>query len=130
MSSLITIWGLRLTYNFHRRGGYHIKFWQGEEDYRWSILRKEWPLNNPIFWKIFNFAFIAIYQNLLIWGFSLPIAFAKETKSIHFGDCICSGAIIALIIIETVADHQQWVFQSAKYSYINSGNIKQIFYKY
>ena len=34
MAILVTIWGIRLTYNFSRRGGYSIYFWKGEEDYR------------------------------------------------------------------------------------------------
>lgn len=38
MSVLVTLWGLRLSYNFYRRGGYSWKFWSGEEDYRWSIV--------------------------------------------------------------------------------------------
>ena len=40
MSVLVTIRGLRLTYNFSRRGGYSIYFWKGEEDYRWKEVRK------------------------------------------------------------------------------------------
>ena len=40
MAVMVTIWGFRLTYNFARRGGYSWKFWTGEEDYRWSLLRK------------------------------------------------------------------------------------------
>ena len=39
MAILVTAWGLRLTYNFSRRGGYSWRIWSGEEDYRWSILR-------------------------------------------------------------------------------------------
>ena len=39
MAVLITIWAVRLTYNFGRRGGYSWKFWTGDEDYRWSLLR-------------------------------------------------------------------------------------------
>ena len=40
MSILATIWGVRLTLNFARRGAYKLKFWEGEEDYRWEVLRK------------------------------------------------------------------------------------------
>ena len=29
MAVLVTVWGLRLSYNFSRRGGYSIKFWTG-----------------------------------------------------------------------------------------------------
>ena len=46
MSILVTIWGARLTYNFARRGGYSWKFWAGEEDYRWDILRQRPGFNN------------------------------------------------------------------------------------
>ena len=43
-ASLVTVWGIRLTFNFARKGGYSWKFWEGEEDYRWAIVRR-----NPIF---------------------------------------------------------------------------------
>ena len=39
MALLVTAWGIRLSYNFSRRGGYSIRFWTGEEDYRWAVLR-------------------------------------------------------------------------------------------
>ena len=42
MAALVTIWGVRLTYNFGRRGGYRWKFWEGEEDYRWEVLKPEY----------------------------------------------------------------------------------------
>jgi steroid 5-alpha reductase family enzyme len=32
MAILITIWGVRLTLNFAKKGAYSIKFWSGEED--------------------------------------------------------------------------------------------------
>lgn len=38
MASLATIWGVRLTWNFARKGAYSWKFWAGEEDYRWKWL--------------------------------------------------------------------------------------------
>ena len=34
---IVTLWGARLTYNFAKKGAYSIKFWSGEEDYRWFI---------------------------------------------------------------------------------------------
>ena len=39
MAVLATLWGIRLTLNFARRGAYKLKFWEGEEDYRWPVLR-------------------------------------------------------------------------------------------
>ena len=47
MSVLATLWGIRLTYNFARRGAYQWKFWAGEEDYRWAILRAKPGFNKP-----------------------------------------------------------------------------------
>ena len=32
---LVYVWGIRLTYNFARKGGYDTKF----EDYRWAVVR-------------------------------------------------------------------------------------------
>jgi steroid 5-alpha reductase family enzyme len=50
MAVLVTIWGVRLTYNFARRGAYTWKFWAGEEDYRWEILRKRPGFSNKVIW--------------------------------------------------------------------------------
>jgi Protein of unknown function (DUF1295) len=49
MAVLVSIWALRLTFNFARRGGYHWIPWKGEEDYRWGVLRQ-----NPLFQKRIN----------------------------------------------------------------------------
>ena len=73
MSVLVTIWGARLTYNFARRGAYTWKFWEGEEDYRWEILRKKPGFKNPFVWMLFNLLFICFYQNVLIFLFTLPM---------------------------------------------------------
>ena len=63
MSVLVTIWSVRLTYNFNRKGGFPKtwKLWEGEEDYRWAILRKNPTLSNPVVWWFFNLSFISIY---------------------------------------------------------------------
>ena len=62
---LVAVWGLRLTWNFARKGGYNYK----DEDYRWPVLRKIIP---PFFYQIFNITFIASYQNLLLLLITLP----------------------------------------------------------
>ena len=38
--AFITLWGLRLTYNFWRKGGYTSG---SGEDYRWIYIRKKYP---------------------------------------------------------------------------------------
>lgn len=52
MASLATIWGVRLTWNFARKGAYSWKFWAGEEDYRWKWLRKRSAGAPVINWTI------------------------------------------------------------------------------
>ena len=58
MACLATIWGVRLTYNFARRGAYSWRFWSGEEDYRWEELRKRPGFNNRFVWMVFDLFFI------------------------------------------------------------------------
>jgi len=68
MALLPLIWGSRLTWNFNRRGGYHFpRFWEGEEDYRWPLLREGVVpyltcLDRPLPWFVFNLTFISFYQ--------------------------------------------------------------------
>ncbi len=54
MAFLVSIWAVRLTYNFARRGGYSWKIWTGEEDYRWSILRAKPEFQSQWKWSAFN----------------------------------------------------------------------------
>ncbi|KAJ1918534.1 hypothetical protein H4219_002548 [Mycoemilia scoparia] len=64
---LVTLWGTRLTNAFYKRGGYRL----GYEDYRWSYIKKR--IGNRVLWEIFNFAFIGIFQNLLLlWLVFIP----------------------------------------------------------
>jgi steroid 5-alpha reductase family enzyme len=60
MAILVTIWGLRLSYNFYRKGGYNIIPWKGEEDYRWNLLRQNPLLQKGIRTPLFNLLFILI----------------------------------------------------------------------
>jgi len=39
--------GIRLTANFALKGAYHWRFWGGEEDYRWQVLRGKAEFNRP-----------------------------------------------------------------------------------
>jgi steroid 5-alpha reductase family enzyme len=123
MAILVSIWAIRLTYNFSRRGAYSWKFWTGEEDYRWEILRKNPALQGKLKWTLFNLFFISIYQNGLILLFTLPILVAWQGKGKPLGaaDFILAGIMIALIIFETVADQQQWVYQNEKHRRIKAG---------
>jgi steroid 5-alpha reductase family enzyme len=121
MAVLVTLWGTRLTYNFSRRGAYVWPIWKGEEDYRWGVLRSQPPLNKKLNWTLFNLFFISLYQNTLIWLFTLPAVMAAGTPaSITWVDYLLAFLLVVLLIMETVADQQQWNYQTEKYRRIKN----------
>ena len=121
MAILVTIWGLRLTYNFSRKGGYSIYFWKGEEDYRWKEVRKSITLFKSNFnWSLFNL--ICFYQMGLIFLFTLPILAAWQGNSeLNNFDYLIAAFMLLFILTETIADQQQYNFQTKKYKKINLG---------
>lgn len=125
MSILVTLWGIRLTYNFARRGAYQWKFWAGEEDYRWEILRKRPGFNNRFVWMIFDLFFICSYQNVLIFLFTLPILATLATNATPLGlaDYLLAALYLGFIIIEYIADQQQFDFQTEKHRRINNNEV-------
>ena len=124
MSILVSIWGLRLTYNFARRGGYSIYLWKGEEDYRWKELKKKVPFLRPnLNWAIFNLFFICLYQMGLIFLITLPIlASWQGDNPLNIYDYLIAFFMLFFIIIETISDQQQYNFQSKKYRKIKNGD--------
>lgn len=124
MSTLVTIWGIRLTYNFARRGAYQWKFWAGEEDYRWEELRKRPGFNNRFVWMLFNLFFISAYQNVLIFLFTLPILTAlgdNVNNDLTIADWILAALYVGAVVVEFIADQQQYDFQQEKYRRIKAG---------
>jgi steroid 5-alpha reductase family enzyme len=127
MSMLATLWGLRLTANFARRGGYVFpRVWDGEEDYRWSYVRHGYSmvpyLHVAWVWHIFNALFISLYQNILLWWIAMPslIVYIDETechgdRRLNNVDWCLAVLFIALVVVETLADNQQYAFQTEKY---------------
>lgn len=107
---LVTLWGVRLSYNFARRGGYTTL-----EDYRWPILRKR--IKNPILWQLFNLLFISGYQIGLFILFTLPIyQLSRLAGSVPLGATIvCAALFLLFLCYETIADQQQWEFQAIKH---------------
>ncbi len=121
MATLVTLWGLRLSYNFSRRGGFSWKFWEGEEDYRWAVLRNMPAFKDkPLRWSLFNLFFIALYQHTLIWLFCMPALVAMGGSSLNMLDGLAAGLFLAFLALETVADQQQFNFQTEKYRRINA----------
>jgi len=124
MASLVTVWGLRLTYNFYRKGGYSIIPWLGEEDYRWKILREYPLLKGRLRFGLFNFFFISFYQHLLILLFSSPFLVAAVycDDKIEEIDIISAFLMLLFIIVETIADNQQYRFQMFKKGLTSKGD--------
>eukprot|EP00890_Picochlorum_soloecismus_P006557 jgi/Picsp_1/726/NSC_04215-R1_duf1295 domain-containing protein len=114
VSCIITVWGVRLTYNFWRKGGYA---WDGE-DYRWPILKERM---SPLMYQIFNFFFIAVIQNVLLTSLVVPVYISWYTSSVqkdpvgfNVYDAIGIMTSIICLIVEAVADQEQWDFHTRK----------------
>ncbi len=116
MTALVIFWGIRLSYNFYRKGGYHIIPWKGEEDYRWGILREKPVLRARWRMMLFNLLFISFYQQLLIMLFSSPLLLAAKYAStpLQLTDYLAAGAMFAFVLIETIADNQLYSFHLQK----------------
>lgn len=119
---LVTLWGIRLTYNFARKGAYKLRFWEGEEDYRWEKVRAIPFLQNKAVWMAFDFFFISGYQNALILMFTFPaLVCMGSTAPFGWVDVVAAILMFGFIVYETVADEQQWKFQGKKWAMIRSG---------
>ncbi|RLD94743.1 MAG: hypothetical protein DRJ29_04955 [Bacteroidetes bacterium] len=114
MALLVTAWGFRLSYNFSRRGGYSWKFWTGEEDYRWAVVKAKPEFAAKWRWLVFNLLFISFYQMGLILLFTLPAVRSMDGLPLGWADYLLAALIIALIVVETVADQQQWNYHKEK----------------
>jgi steroid 5-alpha reductase family enzyme len=122
MAILVTCWGVRLTYNFNRKGGYNRVPWKGDEDYRWEVLRQNPALKGRWRWAMFNLFFISLYQQSLILLFTLPALLAASGihSNINLLDIIATCLFAFSLVIETIADQQQYQFQTEKYRLITA----------
>lgn len=116
MTVLVTFWGLRLSYNFYRKGGYHKIPWKGEEDYRWSVLRANPMLKGRVRTTLFNLLFISVYQQVLIMLFSTPLLLAAKSgdSALSTLDYVAAAFMFMFILIETIADNQLFDFHLQK----------------
>ena len=116
MTLLVTIWGIRLSYNFYRKGGYSLLPWKGQQDYRWGILRQHPVLNKGFRFTLFNMFFISLYQNVIILLISTPLLLASENykKNLTLLDFLTILFMLLFILIETKADNQLHIFQTHK----------------
>lgn len=119
---IVTLWGVRLTYNFAKKGAYSIKFWSGEEDYRWIYLRKQKGFRNKFVWAIFDLLFISIFQNAVVLAITFPaVAIMDCSEPLNVFDILIAVLMVGALLYEVIADRQQNSFQVKKYEYLNSG---------
>ncbi|MBQ6299139.1 MAG: DUF1295 domain-containing protein [Bacteroidales bacterium] len=122
MAVLATLWGIRLTWNFARKGAYKLKFWEGTEDYRWAVVRSGQAFKKRWAWALFDLGFICIYQNALVLMTTFPALVAmRSDKPFGWLDGIAAVLMLGFIVWETVADEQQWAFQTRKWALIGEG---------
>lgn len=114
---IVTVWGFRLTYNFARKGGY-----TGEEDYRWAILRGK--ITNPFLWQVFHLLFICAFQIGLFVLFTIPAYLLwLNPVTLDLSFVIFAALAVGCIVVETVADSQQWNFHIVKAAYRGGQDI-------
>ena len=109
MAALVALWGVRLTYNYARKGGYA----PGGEDYRWKEIQSR---IGPRWFQVLNVTFIAPLQNVLLLLIVVPSYAAYQRLGAPLGalDATAATGFLAFLAGETVADEQQWRFQVAK----------------
>ncbi|CAF0819984.1 unnamed protein product [Brachionus calyciflorus] len=126
MFILISLWGLRLAYIFYRRGYYKWDF----EDPRWVQVKKRYNYpEKQLGFQIYNFIFMAIVQNLILFGYPLPMWHIQSNKQDNFNflDVVLTIWFIIFYTIEAVADEQQWNFQTRKRDWLEEqkNEVKQ-----
>jgi steroid 5-alpha reductase family enzyme len=113
---LVTLWGIRLTANLARKGGYR----RGGEDYRWTRVRSTMP---AWLFQVVNLLFIAVFQNVLLWFLALPVLWVTGPPPAPFSGWYWLLAVAFLTALggETIAVQQQWNFQQRKKAEIAAG---------
>ncbi len=112
---LVIAWGIRLSLNFARRGGYGFEWGKGftGEDYRWEIMRKKIP--NRFVFEIFNLLFISAFQLILVFAITLPLYTVGQINApLDAADLLLFGLHALFLILETIADNQQYRFFSER----------------
>jgi steroid 5-alpha reductase family enzyme len=103
----------------------------GAEDYRWQVIRghRLYPRLLP-FW-VFDLVVIAVFQNLLLFLITTPAYVLTLSSTLPPAaaawstvDTVVSRLLPTLLALEALADQQQWSYQGAKRSYLESGGEK------
>ena len=100
-------------------------------------------IQNKFLWHLFSFTFIAVYQHLLLFLIALPTQVAYSALELgvltavksgpgagfeawnHY-DSLATGLVLFFLLMETIADQQQWEFQTKKYELLKSKTLNQL----
>ncbi|KAF2738818.1 DUF1295-domain-containing protein [Polyplosphaeria fusca] len=119
--SVSILWGMRLTFNYWRKGGYTI----GSEDYRWEVVK---DYTGPFWMFGLNVAFISLGQCLLLFAITTPTYILLLSGRV-IGDELTTydnlfpKVMFALIVVEFFSDHQQWYFYGAREEYRSTAKV-------
>jgi steroid 5-alpha reductase family enzyme len=96
--------------------------------FRWEHVRKwfNYP-QNPLLWNIFNLTFISFYQCWLLLSIVLPLWYVQKynrNDPLNAVDIALACLFLVFLLVESVADQQQWNFQSAKYDWLKTKQNK------
>ena len=116
MTALVLLWGIRLTCNFARKGGYR----KGDEDYRWASIQER--IGSP-WYQLLSVAFNIPSQLLLMWLFTSPVHQAWLWRETPLGwlDALAAALFAAFLLVEIIGDEQMWAFQQDKKRRIAAG---------
>lgn len=117
MTLITSLWGGRLTYQFIKKDGYTLY----GEDYRWKYV-KEVFRGRYLALQIFNLFFVVIYQNILLFLLVVPqaVLLTRDTTC-SVSDALIGLLYMGLVVLETMSDAQQQVFQKEKYKQKGEG---------
>ena len=120
MAALVALWGGRLTYNFARKGGYK----RGGEDYRWEEIQSK---IGPAWFQVLNATFLAPFQNYLLLLIVVPSYAAYQLGDTPLTplDYAATAAFVVFFLGETIADEQQWKFQTDKHAAMARGETPE-----
>ena len=116
IATLVTIWGIRITYHLGRRS-----FTRKEDDRRYLELAEKWKGNR---WRRAYFS-VFLVQGLIIWIITLPVMLSAGVKLHSWGWLTYVGTAVWVVgfCIETLADRQlaQYVAMSKRPKVLDSG---------
>ena len=123
LAILITSWSIRLTFNTWRRGFYN----KMHEDYRWTHVKAYFRYPQYSFsFQLLNFVFIAAFQNWLLYFITLPIWYIQKynrNDQFNYLDLLLTVLFVVALLYETIADEQQWNYQTKKYKWLKTKKI-------